>query len=63
MTSTTHCVICFELATNHGGHVHKGKEAVIAGFCDAHHDHESEIKKCQGCYGDWQPKMGSYETK
>jgi hypothetical protein len=57
MASTKKCVLCFEKATCFGGHVHKEKETIIAGFCKTHFKTLPTIDGCNGCYGQWKEQM------
>ena len=59
--ATENCVKCYKKATCFGGHVHKGEEEIIAGFCKTHFQRVKKNKKnaeCEGCYGEWVNEMG-----
>jgi hypothetical protein len=53
MKHTKKCIRCFKPAKFHGGHVLKGKESIIAGWCS---------KRCSekaGFRGHWKKEMGT----
>ena len=62
MAATLRCIECGEPATIYMGHVHDGKENVIAGFCETHRPNKDYgYPDCKGCFGDWHKLMGKDE--
>ncbi len=65
MSYTLKCLFCEEKPTCYCGHVHKGREKIIAGFCKMHFDAEERKEvtvkfksNCPGCHGEWKEEMG-----
>jgi hypothetical protein len=58
---TAFCITCGVRATNFCGHVKRGVEIVLAGWCKAHAEQEhvtgTKIPD-NGCHGKWTPAMG-----
>ena len=58
----TRCCRCSAKASCASGHVHRGDEKIIAGFCRRHRLAEAVNRwrgmKCCGCYGRWLKRMG-----
>ena len=57
--NTIRCVVCLSYdVVCMGGHVHKGKEKVIASLCREHMLTDAINDKCKGCYGAYKKEMG-----
>ena len=70
---TTQCIVCLNKAINYTGHLSKGDNMVLAGWCDEHidviiQDGKNNTKilflmNTIGCYGGWHEKYGYEEQK
>jgi hypothetical protein len=60
--ATSRCLACRGVVTSHGGHVHRGREIILAGWC-AKHKWGAKLRRrvkprCAGCYGTWNQRDG-----
>lgn len=63
--STEFCIVCLKPAVVYSGHVLKGKEQVLAGFCKKHECPQSSPHLLQraGCFGYWGHAYGLKKDK
>lgn len=59
---TTHCTECGRKATHWCGHVRRGSDKIIAGWCNYHSLCCDALRKL-GYAGRWQPFMGCCELR
>jgi hypothetical protein len=57
---TTKCLRCLRPATIHAGHVLKGEQVVLAGWCIRCIEQipRSDLMKTRACYGGWHRAYG-----
>lgn len=64
MRQTKNCIICFKPAVVWTGHVHKGNEEILSGYCHIHRYEKKQYafigirKNCIGCDGRFTKNMG-----
>lgn len=58
--ATTKCIVCLGPAEILGGHILKGDEKVLVGWCEKHADNSvsPNLMRRVGCYGGWHPRYG-----
>lgn len=70
MLGTEKCIGCGKRkATAHGGHVLRGRQEILAGWCEkclkmkskAHSPHGPNLLGRPGCYGGWHKRYGLKE--
>ncbi len=63
---TKNCIICGKKAHTVFGHVHRGREILLAGLCKAHENEDyarKPRKDCAGCCGEWKIRDGVFSRK
>lgn len=59
---TVRCLNCCRRAKTFTGHVHRGKEKIISGWCVIHSasvvNNRTPMVHCVGCDGEWRKRDG-----